>query len=184
MVSAQRLVLVRAPHANLLSLLGHPRFPTRINRLRAVPTLGAERTELVDDITVRHELQELAEGLGHGIAVQTHTNHVLLFDIGRAQSESLQILKELGLFNDDVGRCGKLGRLQKRHEVAHGRCGVALAGVSHDGVVRITSIKTACNTESLDTDEFMAAKNAQDGRGLSSEHGTGVDIQRHCLMCL
>ena len=111
MVSAQGLVLVCAPDANLLGLLWRLRFPTRINRLPAVPTLGAERTELVDDVTVRHEFQELAEGLGHGIAVQAHTNHVLLFDVGGAQSEALQIVKELGLFNDDVGRCGEFGRL-------------------------------------------------------------------------
>ena len=111
MVSAQRLVLVRAPDANLLGLLGRFRFPTGINRLRAVPTFGAEGAELVDHATVGYEIQELAEGLGHGIAVETYTNHVLPFDVGGAQSEPLQVLKELGLFNNNMGRCGELGRL-------------------------------------------------------------------------
>ncbi len=58
--------------------------------------------------------------------------------------------------------------------------------MGHDGIlrIRITSIKTACNTESLDADEGEATDNGHNGGGLSSEHGTNVEIQRHSLLGL
>ena len=51
-----------------------------------------------------------------------------------------------------------------------------LACVGHDGIVCVTSIKTACNTKGLDTDEGVAAENPQDGGGLSSEHGADIEV--------
>lgn len=111
MVPAHRLILVRTPHANLLGLLGCIRFPRGVNGLRAVLTLGAERTEFMDVIAVRDEFQELAEGFGGGVPVQADTNRVLLFGIDGAQDERLEIRKELGLFNNEMGRCGELGGL-------------------------------------------------------------------------
>ena len=111
MVTAHRLILVRTTDANLLGLLRRIRFPRRINGLRAVLTPGAECAELVDMITVGDEFQELAEGFGGGIAVQADTNHVLLFGIDGADDELLQVRKELGLFNNEMGRRGELGGL-------------------------------------------------------------------------
>ncbi len=111
MVSAHRLILVRTTDTNLLGLLGRSRFPRRVNRLRAVLTLRAESTEFVDVIAVGDEFQELAEGLGRGIAVQAYTNHMLLFGIDGAHDELLQVRKELGLLNDEMRRSNELGGL-------------------------------------------------------------------------
>ena len=65
----------------------------------------------MDVITVRDEFQELAEGFGCGVAVQAHTNRVLLFGIDGVHDELLQVRKELGLFNNEMGRRGELGGL-------------------------------------------------------------------------
>jgi hypothetical protein len=137
----------------------------------------------VDVIGVRDEFQKIAEGLGYGIAVQADANHVLLFDVHGAQNESLQILKELGLLNNDMGCRSELGALDKGHESLNGRGRVALAGVRHDGIIRIRipSIKTACNTEGLDPDEGVTTENSHDGGGLSSEHGADIQFQGHLL---
>ena len=111
MVPAHRLILVRAPHANLLGLLRRIRFPRSVNGLRSVLTLGAECAELVDVITVGDEVQELAKGFGGGVPIQAHTNRVLLFGIDGAQDELLEVRKELGLFNNEMGRRSELGGL-------------------------------------------------------------------------
>ena len=134
-------------------------------------------------ITVWDEFQKITEGLCHGIAVQADANHVLLFDVYRAQDESLQILKELGLLNNDMGCRSELGALDKGHESLNGRRGIALTGVRHDGIIRIRipSIKTACNTEGLDADEGVTTENSHDGGGLSSEHGADIQFQGHLL---
>ena len=111
MVAAHRLILVRPPHTNLLGLLGRIRFPRGVNGLRAVLTPGTERTEFVDMIAVGDEFQELAEGFGGGIAVQAHTNYMLLFGIDGAHDELLQVRKELGLFNNEMGGRSEFGGL-------------------------------------------------------------------------
>ena len=111
MVATHGLILVRTPHANLLGLLGRIRFPRGINGLRAILTPGAERTEFVDVIAMGDEFQELAERFGGGVAVQAHTNRVLLFGIDGVHDELFQVRKELGLFNNEMGCRSELGGL-------------------------------------------------------------------------
>jgi hypothetical protein len=178
MAAAERFICILATNGNLGTRCTG--FTESKDGLCTIAAVGAESLELADIICKGDEIQELTEGAALRVAVQANADHVFSTPLYSGEGEVTKVRKELGLLNNNTLCRVETVHANHGHKSGDGDGGIRLFVMTDDPrLCAITCIKCGCETESLTTNDFITAHDAEDGGGLACKHGAEIEIQRH-----